>query len=140
MKKMYCLVVTDDFSRYKACDYAGEEENIDTKDPGNESEASGNDSEVPSTEEPREDQRINQELDASINNTNNINIASNRKSTNNVNVVSSTVNAAGIEVNVVDPKTSIELSNDPNMPELEDIVYSNDDEDVGAEADMNNLV
>ncbi|GJV83153.1 putative ribonuclease H-like domain-containing protein, partial [Tanacetum coccineum] len=59
--------------------------------------------------------------------------------TNNVNVVSSTVNDAGTEVNVVDPKTSIELPNDPNMPELEDIVYSGDDEDVGAEADMNNL-
>ncbi|GJY59105.1 ribonuclease H-like domain-containing protein [Tanacetum coccineum] len=28
---------------------------------------------------------------------------------------------------------------DPKMPKLEDIVYSNDDEDVGAEADMNNL-
>ncbi|GKF62205.1 putative ribonuclease H-like domain-containing protein, partial [Tanacetum coccineum] len=41
--------------------------------------------------------------------------------------------------NVVDPKTSIELPNDPNMPKLEDIAYSNDDEDVGAEADMNNL-
>ncbi|GKG35139.1 hypothetical protein Tco_0440293, partial [Tanacetum coccineum] len=25
------------------------------------------------------------------------------------------------------------------MPELEDIVYSDDDEDVGAEADINNL-
>ncbi|GJR14908.1 putative ribonuclease H-like domain-containing protein [Tanacetum coccineum] len=59
--------------------------------------------------------------------------------TNNVNVVSSTVNVAGIEVNVVDLKTSIELPNDPNMPELEDIVYSDGDEDVGAEADMNNL-
>ncbi|GJS81430.1 putative ribonuclease H-like domain-containing protein [Tanacetum coccineum] len=52
---------------------------------------------------------------------------------------SSTVNAAGIEVNVVGAKTSIELLNDPNMPELEDIVYSNDYEDVNAEADMNNL-
>ncbi|GKF29123.1 hypothetical protein Tco_0095465 [Tanacetum coccineum] len=28
---------------------------------------------------------------------------------------------------------------DLNMPELEDIVYSDDDEDVGAEANMNNL-
>nr|GEX22915.1 ribonuclease H-like domain-containing protein [Tanacetum cinerariifolium] len=28
---------------------------------------------------------------------------------------------------------------DPNMPELEDIVYSDDDEDVGAEADLSNL-
>ncbi|GJY64058.1 putative ribonuclease H-like domain-containing protein [Tanacetum coccineum] len=44
------------------------------------------------------------------------------------------------EVNVVDQKTSIKLPNDPNIPELEDIVYSDDDdEDVGAEADMNNL-
>ncbi|GJY04536.1 putative ribonuclease H-like domain-containing protein [Tanacetum coccineum] len=37
------------------------------------------------------------------------------------------------------PKSSIELPNDPNMPKLEDIVYSDNDEDVGAEADMNNL-
>ncbi|GJX56118.1 putative ribonuclease H-like domain-containing protein [Tanacetum coccineum] len=44
-----------------------------------------------------------------------------------------------VPINVVDPKTSIELLNDPNMPELEDIVYSDDDEDIGAEADMNNL-
>ncbi|GJV04630.1 putative ribonuclease H-like domain-containing protein [Tanacetum coccineum] len=43
------------------------------------------------------------------------------------------------KVNAVGAKTSIELPNDPNMPELEDIVYSDDDEDVGAEADMNNL-
>ncbi|GJX54985.1 putative ribonuclease H-like domain-containing protein [Tanacetum coccineum] len=43
------------------------------------------------------------------------------------------------KVNAVDPKTSIKLPNDPNMLELEDIVYSNDDEDVGTEADMNNL-
>ncbi|GKG04360.1 hypothetical protein Tco_0314747, partial [Tanacetum coccineum] len=57
----------------------------------------------------------------------------------NVNVVSSTINAASIEVNVVGEKTSIELSDDPSMPELDDIVYSDDDEDVGAEADMKNL-
>ncbi|GKA02901.1 ribonuclease H-like domain-containing protein, partial [Tanacetum coccineum] len=116
-----------------------EEEKIDTEDPGNENEASGKDSEVPSTKEPREDQRVNEHLDASINITNNINTASDGNNTNNVNAVSSTVNAAVIEVNVVDPKTSIELPNDPNMPELEDIVYSDDDEDVGGEADMNNL-
>ncbi|GKC98538.1 retrovirus-related pol polyprotein from transposon TNT 1-94, partial [Tanacetum coccineum] len=36
-------------------------------------------------------------------------------------------------------KSSIELPDDPNMPKLEDIFYSDDDEDVGAEADMNNL-
>ncbi|GKG25609.1 hypothetical protein Tco_0398755, partial [Tanacetum coccineum] len=50
------------------------------------------------------------------------------------------VNAASInEFNVVGAKTSIELPDDSNMLELEDIVYSDDDEDVGAEADMNNL-
>ncbi|GKG05212.1 hypothetical protein Tco_0325298, partial [Tanacetum coccineum] len=50
-----------------------------------------------------------------------------------------TVNVVGSEVNVVDLKTSIELPNDLNMPKLEDIVYSDDNEDVGVEADMNNL-
>ncbi|GJS12798.1 ribonuclease H-like domain-containing protein [Tanacetum coccineum] len=51
-----------------------------------------------------------------------------------------TVNAASTnKVNVVGANTSIELLYDPNMPELEDIVYSDNDEDVGAEADMNNL-
>ncbi|GKF35152.1 hypothetical protein Tco_0108352, partial [Tanacetum coccineum] len=56
-----------------------------------------------------------------------------KRSTNNVNAAS--IN----EVNDVGRKSSIELSNDPNMPELEDIFYSNDDEDVGADSDMNNL-
>ncbi|GKB52581.1 copia protein, partial [Tanacetum coccineum] len=116
---------------------SGEEEKKDAEDPRNES---GNpterkDSEVPSTEEPR----INQKKDDYINSTNNINTASDGNNTNNINVVSLTINAAGTEVNVVNLKTSIELPNDPNMPELEDIVYSGDDEDVGAKADMNNL-
>ncbi|GKD06443.1 hypothetical protein Tco_1181417, partial [Tanacetum coccineum] len=70
---------------------------------------------------------------------NNIKTASDGNNTNNVNVVNSTINVVIAEVNVVDPKTSIELPNDPNIPKLEDIVYSDDDEDVGAEADMNNL-
>ncbi|GKA27629.1 putative ribonuclease H-like domain-containing protein [Tanacetum coccineum] len=115
----------------------GEEEKKDAEDPGNESRniTKGKDSEVPSIEEPR----INQENDDYINSTNNINTASDGNSTNNVNAVSSTVNAAVIKVNVVDLKTSIELLNDLNMPKLEDIVYSDDDEDVGAEDDMNNL-
>ncbi|GJW80692.1 putative ribonuclease H-like domain-containing protein [Tanacetum coccineum] len=71
--------------------------------------------------------------------TNNVNTASDGNNTNNVNAISLTVNAASIEVNAIGAKTSIELLDDPNMPELEDIVYSDDDEDVGAEADMNNL-
>ncbi|GKA17224.1 putative ribonuclease H-like domain-containing protein [Tanacetum coccineum] len=59
---------------------SGEEEKKDAEDPWNE------DSEDPGTEEPR----LNQEKDASINNTNTIN------------TVSPTVNTAGIEDNVVD--------------------------------------
>ncbi|GKE52972.1 putative ribonuclease H-like domain-containing protein, partial [Tanacetum coccineum] len=59
--------------------------------------------------------------DDDVNNTNNVNAAN----TN--------------EVNAVARKISIELPDDPNMPELEDIVYSDDDEDIGAEVDMNNL-
>ncbi|GJS70489.1 putative ribonuclease H-like domain-containing protein [Tanacetum coccineum] len=49
------------------------------------------------------------------------------------------VNIAGIEVNAASSNTSIELLNDPNMPELEGIVYSDDYEDVWCVADMNNL-
>ncbi|GKD69033.1 ribonuclease H-like domain-containing protein, partial [Tanacetum coccineum] len=114
-----------------------EEEKKDAEDPGNESgnQTKRKDSEVPSIEE----SRINKEKDDYINSTNKINTASDGNNTNNVNDVSSTINAASIEVNVVDPKIRIELPNYPNMPELEDIVYSDDDEYVGAEADMNNL-
>ncbi|GKB40708.1 ribonuclease H-like domain-containing protein [Tanacetum coccineum] len=96
---------------------SGEEEKKDAEDPGNE------DSEVPSTEEPR----VNQEKDASVN------------STNTINTVSPTVNTAGIEDNVVDENIVYGCDDDPNMPELEEIVYSDDDEDVGAKADINNL-
>ncbi|GKB43046.1 hypothetical protein Tco_0887988 [Tanacetum coccineum] len=69
----------------------------------------------------KEDERDDQEKDASVN------------STNNVNTVSTN------EVNTIARKASIELPDEPNMPALEDIVYSDDDKDVGAEADMNNL-
>ncbi|GJU62256.1 putative ribonuclease H-like domain-containing protein [Tanacetum coccineum] len=57
----------------------------------------------------------------------------NVNSTNTINVASTN------EFNVVGAKTSIELLDDPNMPKLEDFVYLDDDEDVCAEADMNNL-
>ncbi|GJU85080.1 hypothetical protein Tco_1292626 [Tanacetum coccineum] len=80
-------------------------------------------SEVLSTEEPR----VNQEKDANIN------------STNNINTVSPTINAAGIEDNAVDENIVYGCANDPNMPNLEEIIYSDDDEDNDAEADMNNL-
>ncbi|GKA76167.1 putative ribonuclease H-like domain-containing protein, partial [Tanacetum coccineum] len=81
------------------------------------------DSEVPNTEEPR----VNQEQDESVN------------STNNISTVSSTVNTASIEDNAVDENTVYGCADDPNMPNFEEIVYSEDDEGVGVEADMNNL-
>ncbi|GKD49760.1 ribonuclease H-like domain-containing protein, partial [Tanacetum coccineum] len=88
----------------------GDDEKKVTKEPGKE----GGD---PS----KEDERDDQEKNASANNTNNVNAAS----TN--------------EVNDIGRKASIELPDDPNMLALEDIIYSDDDEDVGADADMNNL-
>ncbi|GKD98068.1 hypothetical protein Tco_1381965, partial [Tanacetum coccineum] len=69
----------------------------------------------------KEDERDDQEKDASVNSTNNVNATSTNK------------------VNVVDAKTSIELPLDPNMPEMEYYNIFEDDEDVSAEADMNDL-
>ncbi|GKF54645.1 hypothetical protein Tco_0164985, partial [Tanacetum coccineum] len=63
----------------------------------------------------------------------------NINNTNNVNAVSSTVNVASIEDKVVDENIVYGCADDLNIPELEDIVNSYDDEDVGAEANMNNL-
>ncbi|GJT67238.1 hypothetical protein Tco_1018718 [Tanacetum coccineum] len=41
--------------------------------------------------------------------------------------------------NAVDENIVYGCIDDPNMPNLEEIVYSDDDEEVGVEADMNNL-
>ncbi|GJV02530.1 hypothetical protein Tco_1336099 [Tanacetum coccineum] len=95
----------------------GEEEKKGAKHPENE------DCEVPNTKETR----VNQEQDKSV------------KSTNNINIVSSTVNTASIEDNVVDENIVYGCVDDLNMPNLEEIVYSDDDEDVDAKADMTNL-
>ncbi|GJY65050.1 putative ribonuclease H-like domain-containing protein [Tanacetum coccineum] len=62
--------------------------------------------------------------------------SNNQKKEDNVNSTN-TINATS--TNVVGAKTSIKLLNDPNMLELEDYNIFEDDEDVGAEADMNNL-
>ncbi|GKA19227.1 hypothetical protein Tco_0699142 [Tanacetum coccineum] len=80
-----------------------EEEKKDAVDSGNESgnPTEGKYNKVLCIEEPR----INQEKADNIDSTNNINTASDRNITNNVNAVSLTVNVAGLEVNVVDPKS-----------------------------------
>ncbi|GJY61422.1 putative ribonuclease H-like domain-containing protein [Tanacetum coccineum] len=95
-----------------------EEEKKDAEDPENE------DSKVLSTKEPR----VNQEKDAE-----------NVNNTNNINTVSSTVNTTSIMDNVVDENIVYGCADDPNMPNLEEIVYSNDDADFVTEGDMNNL-
>nr|GEZ72956.1 hypothetical protein [Tanacetum cinerariifolium] len=94
-----------------------EEEKKDTKDLGNE------DYEVLSTKEPR----VNQEKDVNVN------------ITNNINTVSLSHNVAGKKDIVVDKDIVYGCADDLNMPNLEEIIYSDDDENVGAEADMTNL-
>ncbi|GKC46376.1 putative ribonuclease H-like domain-containing protein [Tanacetum coccineum] len=88
------------------------------------------------TEDPRKESESEDiEKEDNVNSTNKVNTVSSimPNSTNNVNAANTN------EVNVVGAKTSIELPDDQNMPDLEEIVHSDDDEDVGAEADMNNL-
>ncbi|GKE58167.1 ribonuclease H-like domain-containing protein [Tanacetum coccineum] len=93
-----------------------EEEKNYAEDPGNEGDNPSKDGE-----------RINQEKDASVN------------STNNINIVSPTVNAASIEDNVVDENIVYGCADDPNIPNLEEIGRFSDAKDDGAEADMTNL-
>nr|GFD48133.1 hypothetical protein [Tanacetum cinerariifolium] len=63
-------------------------------------------------------------------------------STNSTNTFS-TAGPSNAAVSLTHGKSSYmdtsELPDDPNMPELEDITYSDDEEDVGAEADITNL-
>ncbi|GJY54882.1 putative ribonuclease H-like domain-containing protein [Tanacetum coccineum] len=94
----------------KACNDAGDDEKKATEEPRKE----GGDSS-------KDGKSYNKEKEDNVNSTNTVNVAC----TN--------------EVNVVGVKTSIKLPDDLNMPELEDIVYSDNDEDVGAKADLNNL-
>ncbi|GKA79569.1 putative ribonuclease H-like domain-containing protein [Tanacetum coccineum] len=111
----------------KACDDAGKAR-METSSPDAGFKPSGDD-EKKVTEEPekeggdpsKEGERGDQEKDVDVN------------STNSVYTISSPVNTVCSPVNVAD------LPDDLNMPPLEDIVYSDDDKDVGAEADMNNL-
>ncbi|GJX65614.1 putative ribonuclease H-like domain-containing protein [Tanacetum coccineum] len=60
-----------------------------------------------------------------------------KRSMQNIQRMNSPINAAGIEDNAIDENIVIRCADDPNMPNLEEIVYS--DEGVGAEADMTNL-
>nr|GEW06124.1 putative reverse transcriptase, RNA-dependent DNA polymerase [Tanacetum cinerariifolium] len=54
-------------------------------------------------------------------------------------IMSQTHNVAGIKDNDVDENIVYGCVDDPNMLNLEEIIYSNDDEDVSAEADITNF-
>ncbi|GJS97456.1 hypothetical protein Tco_0804424 [Tanacetum coccineum] len=95
---------------------SGEEEKKDAEDPGNES---GNPSE--------EGERINQEKDASVN------------STTNINTVSPTVYSASIKDNFVDENIVYGCADDQNIPDLEEIGRFSDAENDDSGADINNL-
>ncbi|GJR97501.1 putative ribonuclease H-like domain-containing protein, partial [Tanacetum coccineum] len=94
----------------------GEEEKKDAKDLRNEA---GNPSE--------EGERINQEKDANVN------------ITNNINTVSPTVNAASIEDNVVDENIVYGCADDQNKHDLEEIGRFSDAKNDDSGADINNL-
>ncbi|GJX98647.1 putative ribonuclease H-like domain-containing protein [Tanacetum coccineum] len=104
----------------KACDDASKAR-METSSQDDGSKPSSDDEKKVDKDLRKDSESIDQEKDDIVNNTNNVNAAS----TN--------------EVNAFGGKSSIELPDDPNMTALEDIVYLNDDKDVGAEANMNNL-
>nr|GEY81677.1 hypothetical protein [Tanacetum cinerariifolium] len=89
----------------------------DAEDPGNEN------NKVPSTKEPR----VNQDNDANVN------------STNNVNTISLADNAAGIKDNVVDENIVYGCVDDLNIPDLEEIGRFGNAGDDDSGADMNYL-
>nr|GEV32848.1 reverse transcriptase domain-containing protein [Tanacetum cinerariifolium] len=62
--------------------------------------------------------------------------------TNSFNTASPFVNAVSLNFGIARQSSFVDPSkypDDPEMPKLEDIVYSDDEEDVGAEADLSNL-
>nr|GFC06626.1 hypothetical protein [Tanacetum cinerariifolium] len=87
----------------------------------------------------------------SFNSTNGVNVVSApvnavepnlTNSTNNLNTASPSVNAISLNFGIAGKSSFVDPSkylDDPDMPELEDIVYSDDEEDVGTEADLSNL-
>ncbi|GJR93862.1 hypothetical protein Tco_0266036 [Tanacetum coccineum] len=90
---------------------------------------------VLSKEDDQDDQDLRDEFETLIHQENDENV----NSTNNINTVSSTINTASLSDNDVDENIVYGCEDDPNIPNLEEIVYSDDEEDVGAEADMTNL-
>nr|GEW23841.1 hypothetical protein [Tanacetum cinerariifolium] len=103
--------------------------------------------------QPNSSAGIQENLDAEffVNSTNMVNAASASVTAVGPNSTNSTnsFNVVGLSDNVVSPTFEIggkssfvdpsQYLDDPNMPALEDIVYSDDEKDVGAEANFSNL-
>ncbi|GJS39823.1 uncharacterized mitochondrial protein-like protein [Tanacetum coccineum] len=119
---------SNDLAGTKASDNAGQVRKETEPDDGSKPSS---DDEKKVNEDPRiESESEDQEKDDNVN------------STNNINIVSSSVNAASIKVNTVGGKTSIKLPIDQNILALEDYsIFEStiDDQDDGAEVDMNNM-
>nr|GFC56782.1 putative ribonuclease H-like domain-containing protein [Tanacetum cinerariifolium] len=89
--------------------------------------------------------------ECSVNSTNGVNAAStlvivvgpnSTNSTNSFNVAGPSDNVVSSTFEIDGKSLFVDLSqypDDPNMPALEDIIYSDDEEDVGAEAEFSNL-
>nr|GEX17348.1 hypothetical protein [Tanacetum cinerariifolium] len=101
---------------------------------------------------PTEDRDLRAEFEEfSFNSSNRVNAVSapvnaagpnSTNSTNSFNTASPSVNVVSTNFGIAKKSSFVDPSkypDDPDMPELEDIVYSDDEEDVGAEADLSNL-
>ncbi|GJW76491.1 putative ribonuclease H-like domain-containing protein [Tanacetum coccineum] len=118
---------------------SGEEKKKNTEDDAGKkvTEIPKKESGISNKEDDKDDQDLRDEFESLIqqekNGENDV------SSTNKINTVSSIINAAGIEDNAADEYIVYVCADDPNMPNLEEIVFSDDDEGVGVEDDMTNL-
>nr|GEV43843.1 hypothetical protein [Tanacetum cinerariifolium] len=129
-KKSYCLVVTDDYSRNATFDE--KEPEFEGRKPESEVNVS-----LSSKFEDFSDNSINEDNAAGS-----LVPTVGQISTNSTNTFS-TAGPFNVAVCPTHGKSlyvdSSQLLDDPNMPKLEDITYSDDEEDVGAEDDFTNL-
>nr|GFC45317.1 hypothetical protein [Tanacetum cinerariifolium] len=89
---------------------------------------------VSSKEDDKDDQDLRDKFERLIQQENNG--ENDVNSTNNINTVSLTINTTSIKDNNIDKNIGYGCADDLNMPNLKEIVYSDNDEDVGAKADM----
>nr|GEX21801.1 ribonuclease H-like domain-containing protein [Tanacetum cinerariifolium] len=149
-KKHYCLVFIDDYSSFTNPQNTNGDVSFDEKEPDldvKKPESEVNVSPSSSAQSKKQDDKNKSEAKGkrpveSFTGYRNLSAEFKDYSDNSINEV----NAAGTLVPAVGPtqgkSSCIDASqhpNDPDMPEFEGINYSDDEDDVGAEADFNNL-